>query len=141
MMATHKPIVWAGIGLILATGLIHLSNAPDSFAEATYKGLLFVANGVGAAVAAFGIYREARTWGWGLALLVAGGALVAYALSRTVGLPGLQAEPDAWFEPLGVAAMVAEGLFVGLAAAVLAGGAASHSTGTRSPLLEQRLLD
>ena len=32
--------------------------------------------------------------------------------SRTVGLPFIPAEPDAWFEPLGVAAMIAEVLFI-----------------------------
>src|SRR4051794_40257315 len=101
-MATRdNAIMWTGIVLILATGLIHLNGVGDSFEEATYKGLLFVANAVGAALAAVGIYRGARNWGWGLGLLVAGGAFLAYVMSRTVGLPGLEAEPDAWFEPLG----------------------------------------
>jgi hypothetical protein len=36
---------------IAATGLIHLGDARDAFGEATYKGLLFVANSVGALVA------------------------------------------------------------------------------------------
>jgi hypothetical protein len=116
MGTMQKSMTWAGIALILATGLIHLLNAPDSFEEATYKGLLFVANGAGAAVAAFGIYRGVKSWGWGLGLLVAGGALVAYILSRTIGLPGLEAEPDTWFEPLGLASLIAEGLFIGVGA-------------------------
>jgi hypothetical protein len=75
-----------------------------------------VANDAGAAVAALGIYRGVKSWGWGLGLLVAGGALVAYILSRTIGLPGLEAEPDAWFEPLGLASLIAEGLFIGVGA-------------------------
>src|SRR5206468_5494278 len=50
--------------------------------------------------------------GWGLGLLLAGGALLAYVASRTVGMPGLPAEPDAWLEPMGVASLVCEGLFV-----------------------------
>jgi hypothetical protein len=62
-------------------------------------------------VAALGIYRN-RQWGWVLALLVAGGAFVGYVASRTVGLPGLPAEPDAWLEPIGVASLVCEGLFI-----------------------------
>src|SRR6266446_8078083 len=88
---------------IVATGLIHLETARDAFGEATYKGLLFVANGVGALVAAVGVYRDRADWGWLLGALAAGGALLGYVLSRTVGLPGLPAEPDAWLEPLGVA--------------------------------------
>ena len=63
-------------------------------------------------VAAFGVYRDRRGPGWVLGLLVAGGALLAYVASRTVGLPGLPAEPDAWLEPMGVASLVCEGLFV-----------------------------
>ena len=107
-MVVPRWMVWAGIVLILATGLIHFVTAPDSFGETTYKGVLFVANGLGAIVAAVGIYRGMRTWGWGLGLLVAAGAFIAYALSRTVGLPDLPAEPDAWFEPMGLASMIAE---------------------------------
>ena len=97
---------------ILGTGLIHIVEARDSFSEAAYKGLLFVANGLGALVAAYGIYRNQRGLGWVLGLAVAGGALLAYVASRTIGLPGLPAEPDAWFEPMGVASLVCEGLFV-----------------------------
>jgi hypothetical protein len=97
---------------ILGTGLIHIVEARESFGEAAYKGLLFVANGLGALVAAAGIYRNQQGWGWVLGLLVAGGALVGYVASRTVGLPGLPAEPDAWFEPMGVASLACEGLFV-----------------------------
>jgi hypothetical protein len=44
------------------------------------------------------------------------GALVAYAISRTVGLPGLPAEPDAWLEPLGVVSVIAELVFLFCAA-------------------------
>jgi hypothetical protein len=96
---------------IVATGLIHLVTARESFGEATYKGVLFVANGVGALVAAVGVSRD-RDWGWLLGALVAGGAFVGYVLSRTVGLPGLPAEPDAWLEPLGVASLITEAVFL-----------------------------
>jgi hypothetical protein len=97
---------------ILGTGLIHIVEAREAYGEATYKGLLFVANGIGALAAAVGMYRNQRWLGWVLGLLVAGGALVGYVASRTVGLPGLAAEPDAWFEPIGVASLACEGLFV-----------------------------
>ena len=110
-----RTIVWAGVALMLVTGIVHLIDAPDAFDEATYKGLLFAANGIGALIAAVGIARGARSWGWGLGLLVAAGAFVGYVASRTIGLPGIPAEPDAWLEPLGVVSLVAEGLLVGLA--------------------------
>ncbi len=100
------------MALILATGAIHFIDAPSSFADATYKGLLFVANGVASAVSAVGIYRGARRWGWGLGVLIAGGAFAGYVISRTVGLPGLP--PDEWLEPLGVLSLVVEAAFIGV---------------------------
>ncbi len=97
MRPTPTAVQGAGIALILVTAAIHFIDAPGSFGDATYKGVLFLANGIAAVVAAFGIHRGERTWGWGLGVLVAGGALVAYVTSRTVGLPGLV--PDVWLEP------------------------------------------
>ena len=99
----------ASAALILVTGAIHFIDAPGSFGDATYKGLLFLANGIAAIVAAFGILRE-RGWGWGLGVLVAGGALVSYVISRTVGLPGLP--PDIWLEPLGILSLMVEAAFI-----------------------------
>ncbi len=39
--------MWAGIILIIITGVIHFIDAPDSFGESTYKGILFTLNGIG----------------------------------------------------------------------------------------------
>ncbi len=112
----HAPklIVALAIVAILVTGAIHFKGAPDAFNDAHYKGILFALNGLGALISAVGIGLGARSWGWGLGLLIAAGSIVGYIASRTVGLPGLPAEPDAWLEPLGVASLVAEALFVAL---------------------------
>ena len=110
MQNISRNIKWLGIGLILAAGLIHVIEAPEAFEEAAYKGWLFYANGIGALAAALGIYQGKR-WGWGLGLVIALGSLIGYAASRTIGLPLIPAEPDEWFEPLGVASLAAEGLF------------------------------
>lgn len=112
-MTTPSPAVkWLAIAAILGTGLIHVVDAREAFGDAPYKGLLFVGNGAGALAAAIGIYRNQRALGWLLGLLVAGGAILAYVASRTIGLPGLPAEPDAWLEPMGVASLLCEALFV-----------------------------
>ncbi|MEO7136448.1 MAG: hypothetical protein ABI037_01905 [Gemmatimonadales bacterium] len=107
-----RSVIGAAVFALFATALIHFVEAPGAFSEATYKGQLFVANGVGALVSAVGILRGTWSWGWVLGLLMAGGAIAGYIASRTVGLPGIPAEPDAWLEPWGVASLLAEGLFV-----------------------------
>jgi hypothetical protein len=105
-------LVGAGISLIVIVGLIHLINSPEDLEEGSYTGLLYLANFFGALTAAIGIYRG-RSWGWSLGALVAGGAFVAYVISRTVGLPGLPVEEE-WLEPLGLLSLLVEALFVGL---------------------------
>jgi peptidoglycan/LPS O-acetylase OafA/YrhL len=112
MRSLSASLGWIAITALVASGAIHLIEARDAFGDAAYKGTLFVAQGLGAVVAAVGIYRDQRGWGWFLGLLVAGGALVGYVVSRTVGLPGLPPEPEAWLEPMGVASLIVEGLFV-----------------------------
>jgi uncharacterized membrane protein HdeD (DUF308 family) len=116
----------AGVALILVTGAIHFIDAPSSFGDATYKGVLFLANGIAAIIAAFGIHRGVRTWGWGLGALVAGGALVSYVISRTVGLPGLP--PDVWLEPLGILSLMVEAAFIVLFVQLLRGAGPSDSS-------------
>lgn len=120
-------IVMLAIFAILVTGAIHFKLAPDAWGDAHYKGVLFALNGLGALLSAVGIYLGARSWGWGLGLLIAAGSIAAYVASRTIGLPGLPAEPDAWLEPLGVASLVAEALFVALAAWILSRGNPSQT--------------
>ena len=74
-------------------------------------GVGFVANFIGALVAAVGIYRDAM-WGWVLGALVAGGALVMYVVSRSVGLPGFEHAVGRWSGPLGILSVVVEALFL-----------------------------
>jgi hypothetical protein len=111
MKNLQKLYLWLGIVLILASGVIHVIDAPDAFKEAAYKGWLFSANAMGALVAAIGIFHLKR-WAWSLGLFISIGSILLYAFSRTIGLPLIPAEPDAWFEPLGVASLVSEGGFV-----------------------------
>ncbi|MEZ4680273.1 MAG: hypothetical protein R2932_39245 [Caldilineaceae bacterium] len=100
------------IAFIVVTGLVHLIDAPDALGEAAYKGWLFYGNALAAIVAAIGIFRGERSWGWNLGALVALATIVGYVASRTVGLPQIPAEPDEWLEPLGVLSLLAEGGFL-----------------------------
>ncbi len=111
MAKNSKYFFWLGIISILVTGLIHGIEAPDCFSEAVYKGWLFYANALGALMAAAGIFYK-NQWGWKLGTVIAVGSILGYVASRTIGLPMLAPEPDAWLEPLGVVSLLVEGLFV-----------------------------
>jgi hypothetical protein len=104
-----RMLQWIGLTLILQTGLVHLYLAPASFTEAVYEGLLFFANAIGAAVAAYGIYRG-KVWGWNLGILIAAGSIVAYIISRTIGLPGLPIEE--WSTSFGLGSLAVESAFL-----------------------------
>ncbi len=107
-----QTLMWLAIVFIVITGLVHVIDAPDALGEAAYKGLLFYANGIAALIAAVGIFRGERSWGWNLGALVALATILGYVASRTVGLPQIPAEPDEWLEPLGVISLIAEGAFL-----------------------------
>ena len=111
----------AGVGLLLAQGIIHLSEAPAQYADVPYLGVLFVLTLAGALVATIGLLRR-EAWGWWLGLATTAGPLLGYVLSRSIGIPGVQETALASIlEPLGIACVVAEALFVLLAARVLLG--------------------
>jgi hypothetical protein len=105
----YSPLAMAGAVTSLAAGLIHLILVPEHFEEAFYLGGLFIADFIGALLAAVGIYRGQR-WGWLLGALIAAGALVAYIVSGTVGLPSV--EGGDLLEPVGVLTKVVETLFL-----------------------------
>jgi hypothetical protein len=110
--------MWAGVGLIAATGAIHLVETPEYLAEVQYIGILFALSVLGALVSAAGIIRDER-WGWQLGLLVAGGSLAAYLLSRSIGIPFFRESSwESFTEPVGLLSLVVEGLFVAVAANV-----------------------
>lgn len=103
----------AAILLIVVVGLTHLIGAPPHYRFAPYIGVGFVVNFIGALVAAVGIYRDVL-WGWLLGALVAGGALVMFVVSRSVGLPGFEHAVGRWFGPLAIISFIVEALFVAL---------------------------
>lgn len=103
---------WLAVALILEIGLIHILNAQAEYEEAAYMGYLFVANFVLALLAALAIARGLRP-GWMAGILVAGGSIAGYALSRTLGMPQMNVEE--WFSPYGVVSQALEGGFLLLA--------------------------
>jgi hypothetical protein len=124
-LRTPEGFRWAGVLLLLACALIHLISAPDHLREATYVGVLFLANGAGALLAAFGVSRD-WLWGWLLGALVAGGAFVMFLVSRLIGLPAYQEHVGMWIgesfgDRLGIPSLFVEVPLVVLSAIALAG--------------------
>ena len=111
MQSIPRTLTIAGIALIVLTGVIHAALASEYLDEKAYVGILFIANAVGAVVAAIGIWRGSRA-AWVLGILVAAGAFVAFILSRTTGLPGGFKESE--WEPLGIASLIVEGCMLAL---------------------------
>lgn len=99
------------IGLILTTALIHFVQAPEDLSENTVRGVLFILNGILGVIAAYGIFRGEKTWGWGLGLIVAGGAFAFYIISRAFGIPWEDSLGE-WLEPIGILSLIVEGGFV-----------------------------
>lgn len=112
-LVVPRNLMWAGVALVAAVGLIHLIETPEYFDEyGTFYGLAFLTNAAAAAVAAVGIYGGIKSWGWTLGAVISGGAFVLYLVSRTVGLPGITGAE--FFEPIGLLSLLVEGLFVAL---------------------------
>jgi hypothetical protein len=118
------------MGLIAASGVIHLVETPEYLGEVRYIGVLFALSVIGTVVAAVGIFRGER-WGWTLGAVVAGASIAGYLLSRTVGLPGFRENSwEEFAEPLGLLSLLMEALFLVLAANLLTGRSTAGATRT-----------
>jgi hypothetical protein len=121
-VATDGEKVARGVGAvsILGVGLIHLLDVVGKFHETAYLGVLYVALMAGSVVAARHLVMVGDRRSWLLAGGLAGATLLAYALSRTVGLPAATDDIGNWAEPLGLASLFVEGVVVALSAEMLA---------------------
>jgi hypothetical protein len=120
-----EPAVRDAVGRALAVvglagvALIHILDAHDTFVSAPYKGWLYVCLIVGSLATAAILVRRSDPRAWAAALLLPLGAIVAFVLSRTVGLPNGADDIGNWWEPLGLASLFVEASVAALAAAVL----------------------
>ena len=104
---------------LAAIVVVHFLDLGDKLAETPYLGYAYLALIAGCLVAAFMIARTGDRRGWLLGGALALGAIIAYALTRTTGLPGAMDDIGNWLEPLGVVALISEGVMVLLSAYVL----------------------
>ena len=118
---SHSRWRWPAAAALSATAAIHADLVPAHLHEAPYAGVLFIALAAGALTTAIALLATGHRLAWLAAGALCGSALVAYALSRSLGLPSMSDDIGHWLDPLGVGAVVSEMLVVALAGAVLAG--------------------
>ncbi len=114
-----------GAALMLGVAYIHLLDLPGKMAEVPYLGYLYIALMIGSLLTIGLLFYKPHA-GWTLGGALALGAIIAYCLNRTVGLPYALDDIGNWGEPLGVASLVVEGAMVLLSTTVLGWSRASN---------------
>lgn len=107
---TLRPLA---VSLLIGSGVIHLVIIPQGLIDhptIQYINAFFVLHFIGTVVAAFGMRHRAMYWGWLLGTFLSAGSIAAYAISRTVGLPGVGIDP--WLVPIGLLSLLFEGGFI-----------------------------
>jgi hypothetical protein len=109
--AGHHDSVSRAVGAVGLFGiaLIHFIDLFDKFKETPYLGGLYVALIVGCLVAARRLILVGDSTAWLLAGGLAALTLLAYAISRSIGLPASTDDIGNWTEPLGLASLFVEG--------------------------------
>lgn len=97
--------------LIAVAGLLHLILVPEYLAELAWLGVLFALSVPIAGWSAYRLWRHGDQQGWLIGAALAGGMIVGFVVSRTVGLFGYLSSN--WIE--GVPSLVVEALFLVLA--------------------------
>jgi len=97
-------------------GGVHLALAPEHLRESTVLGWLFVADGAALLLVGGWLVLTGRVWAWRTAGAICAATVLAYLISRTVGLPGLHQEA---FDLRGIVVSSMEGL---VAVSALAAG-------------------
>ena len=120
---THVSILVKALGTLSLGGVawVHLLDLGGKLSETPYLGYAYIVLVIGALVAAVMLLANRRN-GWALGGALAVGAILAYVLSRTTGLPYATDDIGNWLEPLGVWALSLEGVVVLLSAYVLSRG-------------------
>jgi hypothetical protein len=115
----RSPWRWVGAVLLLVTAGTHVPLIPEHLEEAPYVGALFIALAVvGVALAVLVVLWDTPL-AWVASGVVTLLAVLAFLLSRTVGLPEIGDDVGNWTEPLGFPAVGAEVLTVVVALVVL----------------------
>ena len=114
-----SPWRWAAAVLLLVTSGTHVPLIPEHLEEAPYVGVLFILLAVVSVVLAALVVLWDTPLVWTASGVTTLLAVVAFLLSRTVGLPEIGDDIGNWTEPLGFPAVGAESLTTVVTLAVL----------------------
>ena len=104
---------------LAGVALIHVLDVPGTFADAPYKGWLYVALIVGSLATAAALVRSSNWRAWAAAAALPAGSAIAFIISRTIGLPQGADDIGNWTESLGLSSLFVEAALIALAGAVL----------------------
>jgi hypothetical protein len=99
---------WPAAAALSATAAIHMTLVPQHLREAPYAAGLFIALSAAALATAIVLSATDHEWAWLAAGALSLGALAAYVVSRSVGLPSMSDDVGDWANALGLAAVACE---------------------------------
>jgi len=108
-----SPFRYVAASACLTAAAVHLAITEDHLREATYIGVLFIVLSVALCVEAALLVSRDERWVWQAAGITCGLAIAAYVWSRAIGLPQIHDDIGRWTEPLGIVALLSEGLVRG----------------------------
>lgn len=106
------------LGLI-AIALVHFLDLFSKLRETPYLGIAYIALIAGCLTVATQLVTRPHPSAWRTAATLAAAAILAYATSRSIGLPQATGDIGNWEEPLGLASLFVEALVVLLSAYAL----------------------
>lgn len=99
---------WLAAACLAVVAGVHIAIAPQHLHEAPYAGVLFLALATAALASAGVVLTTDHPLAWAGAAALSLAAVVAYLMSRSVGLPMLSDDIGDWLNPLGLIAVGAE---------------------------------
>jgi hypothetical protein len=121
----------AAVLALLVTSATHAPLIREHLDEAPYVGWLFLALTVVAVLLAVGLLLADTPAVWAATGVVGATSVVAFLLSRTVGLPQIGDDVGNWSEPLGYPAIAAEAIAALMAVLTLVRAARERAAVTR----------
>jgi hypothetical protein len=111
-----RTVAVLGLG---AFALIHLLDLPGTMKDTPYIGWLYIGLIVSAITIASALMRTSSTVAWTAVAGLVTSVMIAYILSRTIGLPQSSDDIGNWGQSLGIEMLFVGGSLLGLSSAVL----------------------